>query len=245
MVTFGDLMSLLLTFFILLLSFAEMDVQKFKEMAGQIQVAFGVQRDTPVMDIPKGMDIVSRDFNPEFTQEELLKRIKESIKVIEKGDVEILKDMRGVVLRLSQGMFFDRGKAKLRPNAWPVLDAVIKVAETVSNDIGIETHTYKEEAADSEYEDDWQLSAERAVRIVRYLESFGNVEGHRIQPVARGSSLPVEESVSGEGSSRVEIIFLKDLDTEEQKMDKMFSPTAKEPEDLRGLEMIDVFKLGR
>lgn len=247
MVTFGDLMSLLLTFFILLLSFAEMDVQKFKEMAGQIKVAFGVQRRTPVKDIPKGMDIISRDFNPRFTQEELLKRIRETLKTPRKGKVEILKDMRGIVLRLKQGMFFDRGGVTLRPNAWPVLDTVVKIAGDVPNDVRIEVHTGKSEFKESELEDNWQLSAERSVRIVRYLRKFGTVAGRRLHPVARGSSVPLidpEMADPGE-NSRVEVVFLKDVNTEEQVMNRMFSPTGRDIKDMRGLKMIDVFKLGR
>ena len=48
--TFADLMSLLMCFFVLLLSFSEMDVAKYKEVAGSMKFAFGVQRDIKVMD---------------------------------------------------------------------------------------------------------------------------------------------------------------------------------------------------
>jgi chemotaxis protein MotB len=62
--TFADLMSLLMCFFVLLLSFSEMDVSKYKEMAGSLKNAFGVQRDVKVKEPPKGINVIAREFSP-------------------------------------------------------------------------------------------------------------------------------------------------------------------------------------
>jgi chemotaxis protein MotB len=62
--TFADLMALLMCFFVLLLSFAEMDVLKFKQIAGSMKVAFGVQNKVRVRDIPKGTSIIAKEFSP-------------------------------------------------------------------------------------------------------------------------------------------------------------------------------------
>lgn len=62
--TFADLMSLLMCFFVLLLAFSEMDVQKFKQVAGSLKFAFGVQRKIKAEDIPKGTSIVAQEFSP-------------------------------------------------------------------------------------------------------------------------------------------------------------------------------------
>ncbi len=62
--TFADLMSLLMCFFILLLSFSEMDVLKFKQIAGSMKFAFGVQNKIEVKDIPKGTSIIALEFRP-------------------------------------------------------------------------------------------------------------------------------------------------------------------------------------
>lgn len=68
MATFADLMSLLMCFFVLLLSFSEMDLQKYKQVAGSMKNAFGVQNQVKVMDIPKGTSIIAREFSPGKTQ---------------------------------------------------------------------------------------------------------------------------------------------------------------------------------
>ncbi len=62
--TFADLMSLLMCFFVLLLSFAEMDVMKFKRLAGSMQEAFGVQKSVNVDGIPMGTSIIAQEFSP-------------------------------------------------------------------------------------------------------------------------------------------------------------------------------------
>jgi chemotaxis protein MotB len=62
--TFADLMSLLMCFFVLLLSFAEMDVLKFKRLAGSMRDAFGVQNQVEVTSVPKGTSIIAQEFSP-------------------------------------------------------------------------------------------------------------------------------------------------------------------------------------
>lgn len=62
--TFADLMSLLMCFFVLLLSFSEMDLEKYKQVAGSLKFAFGVQRDIEAEMPPKGTSVVAQEFSP-------------------------------------------------------------------------------------------------------------------------------------------------------------------------------------
>ena len=62
--TFADLMSLLMCFFVLLLSFSEMDVMKFKRLAGSMKNAFGVQQKFRTTDVPKGTSVIAQEFSP-------------------------------------------------------------------------------------------------------------------------------------------------------------------------------------
>jgi chemotaxis protein MotB len=62
--TFADMMALLMCFFVLLLSFSEMDVLKFKQIAGSMKYAFGVQNKIEVKDIPKGTSVIALEFRP-------------------------------------------------------------------------------------------------------------------------------------------------------------------------------------
>jgi chemotaxis protein MotB len=77
MVTYADLMSLLLCFFVLLLSFSEVDAQKFRSIAGELSKAFGVQRDIEAMQIPKGTSAALDQFSPAVPDRTLLDEIRQ------------------------------------------------------------------------------------------------------------------------------------------------------------------------
>lgn len=77
MATFADLMSLLMCFFVLLLSFSEMDVEKFKQIAGSMAMAFGVQNKIEVDDIPKGTSVIALEFSPGKTTDSPIETIQQ------------------------------------------------------------------------------------------------------------------------------------------------------------------------
>ena len=76
--TFADLMSLLMCFFVLLLSFSEMDLLKFKQIAGSMKRAFGIQREIEADDIPKGTSIIAQEFSPGRPTPTVLNEIRQS-----------------------------------------------------------------------------------------------------------------------------------------------------------------------
>ncbi len=75
--TFADLMSLLLAFFVLLFSFSEMDKAVYKELAGSLKDAFGVQREIKVKEAPRGINIIAREFSPGITQPTILDEVRQ------------------------------------------------------------------------------------------------------------------------------------------------------------------------
>ena len=76
--TFSDLMSLLLAFFVLLFSFSEMDKNVYKEMAGSMKDAFGVQREIKAKEPPRGINIIAREFSPGKPQPTQFNEVKQS-----------------------------------------------------------------------------------------------------------------------------------------------------------------------
>tara|TARA_R110002096_G_scaffold98584_4_gene219216 strand:- start:6972 stop:7949 length:978 start_codon:yes stop_codon:yes gene_type:complete len=76
--TFADLMSLLMCFFVLLLSFAEMDLNKFKAIAGSMKLAFGVQREVKAPDSPVGTSIIAQEFSPGRPQPTAINEVRQT-----------------------------------------------------------------------------------------------------------------------------------------------------------------------
>lgn len=94
--TFADLMSLLMCFFVLLLSMASMDVIKFKAVADSLKEAFGVQREIKVEDIPKGTSVIMEHFTPGQVTPTVLEEIKQSAEELadSREDLENLKQIQ-------------------------------------------------------------------------------------------------------------------------------------------------------
>ncbi len=76
-VTFADLMSLLMCFFVLLLSFSEMDAMKYKQVAGSMKFAFGVQREVESKIMPKGTSIIAQEFSPGKPMPSVIKEMRQ------------------------------------------------------------------------------------------------------------------------------------------------------------------------
>jgi len=94
--TFADLMSLLMCFFVLLLSFATIDAVRFKKMADSMKDAFGVQREIPASEIVMGTSVIATEFSPSTIPEpSLVDEIRQQTTDIEKQklDVEQAKDL--------------------------------------------------------------------------------------------------------------------------------------------------------
>ena len=80
MVTYSDLMSLLLCFFVLILSMAEVDIIRYKQLADSMAQAFGVQRDLELESIPKGTSVVSTEFRPGIPDETIIEKVQQVTK---------------------------------------------------------------------------------------------------------------------------------------------------------------------
>lgn len=92
--TFADLMSLLMCFFVLLLAFSEMDVSKYKEMAGSMRNAFGVQREIKVKEPPKGINVIAREFSPGRPEPTIMNVIRQMTTSDKQANLDLGKQRR-------------------------------------------------------------------------------------------------------------------------------------------------------
>ena len=226
MATFGDLMSLLLTFFVLLMSFASMDVRKFAAIAGSMRDAFGIQRvhegtlesrshsivrfsdteSTPMM------RIIDRRVALLEREQSLLERLRRAIESRElQRVVTAEKSPRGVVLRMGGALLFGPGSADLRPEAVVLLRDVAGLIQGVPGPVSIEGHTDATRAADRPGAN-WDLSAARAVAVLRQLAEAEGLSQERLRATAFGDTRPLRPNAEPGGRAanrRVEFVFLR------------------------------------
>ena len=113
MATFADMATLLMAFFVLILSFAEMNVPKFKQISGSMRNSFGIQRLIPVVEMPKADSIIAQSFSPSKAEPTPLNTIRQDTTDDQKEKVELkteseskefenTKDLQAVKEALSQ-----------------------------------------------------------------------------------------------------------------------------------------------
>mgnify|MGYP002629333293 CR=1 FL=1 len=199
-VTFGDMMSLLLTFFILLLSFASMDVLRFKELAGTIKQGFGIPVKEQVVLIQKAEDLIEKDpkidYNAKRVMEELKRKLQPEAaqKRTANVNVEVFESYRGVVVMFPVSEIFVPGTDRLRPAAKPLLDYVAEQADAERQfELSVEVRGSPEGARAPQYEDVWALTAAQAISVARYLRVNGGLDPSKVIPVGRGPAEPTEK----------------------------------------------------
>ena len=87
--TFADLMSLLMCFFVLLLSFAEIDAVRFKKMAEAMKDAFGVQREIPATEVVKGTSVIMQEFSPGKPEPTPIQEIRQVTSDLEREHLDV------------------------------------------------------------------------------------------------------------------------------------------------------------
>ena len=103
--TFADLMSLLMCFFVLLLAFSEMDVLKFKQLSGSMKQAFGVQRDIKADEIPKGTSIVTQEFSPGIPQPTPFKVVEQETSDDTKDNLDFAEGDKSETAKIAEKLY--------------------------------------------------------------------------------------------------------------------------------------------
>lgn len=208
--TYGDTMTLLLCFFVLLLTFAQMDKVKFEKMAGAMKDAFGVQKIQAINPQPTGNKIVAT----EFSQEIILVRLVEKLQLvleqmIDNGDAEIVEEEEGFVIKMDMETLFDKGSMRINNEVEPVLQQVANQLASVPNLINVTGHTDNRPVDPTgPYPNNWAISVAQAAAIVNYFSTKGGVDPTRLQARGMGAFAPRQSNDTPEGRTanrRIEI----------------------------------------
>ncbi|WP_297437965.1 OmpA family protein [uncultured Clostridium sp.] len=217
--SFADTMTLLLTFFILLYSMADVNEDKIKAMAQVFQEVLSGESADSILEFDEfdgtvpiiggdgkvdGPDLPYEN-EEDYTYEELKEYISAN-SLEEQMTLEKNKD--GILLELGESILFASGKSELKSKA-----ILAKVAEVITNTTGevrIEGHTDNVPISNPN-KTNWELSTERSVAVVRYFMEEKKIDPKRLSAVGYGEYKPTEDNGTSEGRAanrRVSILFV-------------------------------------
>ena len=217
MATFSDMATLLLTFFVLLLSFANMDVENFKMALGSVKEAFGVNMEVKgdfaarSNDLIEFSDLPTSEMNPK--ESESYNEIEQLRKYIQDRNmsdhVEVASTESGVVLRVKDVALFATGSDTFTDESQPVLTLVEELFGKSSAILSVEGHTDNIPISQARFPSNWELSAARSAAVLRHYIEQGFDKG-RLSIAGYGDLRPLAGNDTAEGRARnrrVEFVF--------------------------------------
>lgn len=208
-VSFADMATLLMATFLMMLSFASLDLKKFQAMAGSVQAALGVAP-APATRGPAPVPLPVTGPPPAAppSQAETLTIVQGLFQELGSA-AEVTATEEGVTVRLDGRVLFLTGDANVKPQARPALDRVAGLLRRYTFDLYILGHTDAEPIQTAQFPSNWELSGARASAVLRYLAERG-ASPQRLVAVGFADSRPLAPNGTPEGRSRnrrVEFVF--------------------------------------
>lgn len=218
MATFADMVTLLLCFFVLLLSFTTQDIKNFKILMGAIQDSMGVQREEMVTNVPYAQTKLTFEDRKAKNRQlvEIGARLKEYIRAKDLTKTARVSDEKsGVMFRVSNSALFPKGSAELvQSEAKRILTGVVDVlGEREGYNCVIRGHTDGETPVTGVFRSNWELSAARAAACLRWIIEHSDLHPERLKAVGYANAKPILPSTTEANrriNRRVDFFILPD-----------------------------------
>lgn len=220
MVTYSDMVTQLLAFFVILFAVSSIDVERFQALMSAFRGALGIletgrsMESQPLMANPPVLISPNLQMAPEAAQiQQVYHELTRELAAQDVGEVvQLVPEERGLVVRFSDRVLFDLGKADLRPQTLEALDVVARTLQRIPNAVRVEGHTDNLPIHNERFPSNWELSTARATNVVRYL-----VERHRLSPARLSAAgygeyhplVPNTSDANRQRNRRVDVVILR------------------------------------
>ena len=214
MITYADLITLLLGLFIILYAISNVDAAKYEKITTAMGSVFGSEKFRIDLDIPaqltRGEEVVIQPMD--LLRSELNEII--NINNLDKS-VSIEDNQRGITIRILDDILFVSGDADLNNRAKEVLKLISGIIKKMPNDIRVEGHTDDVQINTARFPSNWHLSISRALNTAYYLIQTENIDPDKVSVVGYSEYNPIEANSTPEGRAknrRVDIIVIKNTE---------------------------------
>lgn len=231
LITYADLITLLMVFFVVMFSMARADQGKFSKLSASLSQAFRVDvlrgNNPTTVGGDDGATFISTVLQtslapPSIAQQADAKivstvaELNEAMQQIPRPsglerNIEVGAGRDGVVISMSGNALFDSGRADLKADGVTLLDTLAPRLREMPNEIRIEGHTDSVPISTPLFPSNWELSSARATTVARRLVEFGNIKANRVIAAGYGDSRPAATNETREGRARnrrVDVVIL-------------------------------------
>jgi chemotaxis protein MotB len=221
--TYGDMVTLLLCFFVLLYSFSSIDSEKWKELVGAFSGTsspYAIQsldvsdaRENPIPVIDSMIDYENREEGDEGIQsgteasfDQLYENIKQYISENNlQSQLSVDRTEETIILRFGEVFLFNIGSADLLPSGQEALQHIIEIIgqnASAIKQISIEGNTDNVPIRNEYFKDNWDLSVTRAVNVLRTVQGYGIIDASKLAATGYGENRPIDSNLTKEGRAR-------------------------------------------
>jgi chemotaxis protein MotB len=242
LLTYSDLMNLLLILFILLYTLSKIDTAKYQTIAASLRSAFGEASSAQMIGdggaAPSMVSLISdapASVVPSKLEKEQMEQIEENIEEIIKqqgleGQVDVTLQERGIVISMSEKVLFRSGSAEIEPNFVGIVEKIGGVLRSIpGKQIKVEGHTDSDPINSSRFPDNQELSTARANSVLRILVRNVGIDPLLISATGYGEWRPIAPNNTPENKAknrRVDIAILKDIYETSESGVKSDSPAS-------------------
>ena len=218
LLTYSDLITLLLGLFVILYAMSKVDAKKYAEVAAALGGAFGgskgekivvVERNGGLLPVP--MPVMPKEHQE--VQKEVEKALQHNI---ESGLITLSTNERGLTVHVSEELGFASGSADAKAEMFRVLDTLVAILRRLPHDIRVEGHTDDIPINTPVFRSNWHLSVARAVNVAYYLIESQGLNPEKISVAGFGEFHPLVPNTSGANRARnrrVDIVILQVQET--------------------------------
>lgn len=231
LLTYSDLITLLLAFFIIMYSISQVDLHKFRKVSQALNTVLdGSDRHQEAGWGNSFSDGKIRHRDPKGELLALKQNIDEIAQKLQMGlEISTQLQKRGLVIHISESAFFDPGKADLKPQAMQIFDLLAAELLKIRNQVRIEGHTDNLPINTPKFPSNWELSTARATNCLRYLVEKLKFPPERISALGYAEYRPIATNDTSEGRNknrRVDIVVLMPEDSLNEPTDQTTDTTA-------------------
>ncbi len=228
LLTYADLMNLLLIFFIVLYAMSQVDVAKFNQLADSLRAALG---DTSAASrigtigstnalISIGEANMQTSVVPSKLEEQQMEELEEKVnELIDKnnlkGNVNVSMQERGILISITAQLLFKSGSADIEPGSRQIVERIGRevLLAIPGKQIRIEGHTDNDPIRTAQFPSNWELSSARATNLLRILVDSVGIDPTTISSVGYGEFRPNSPNTSEANKAQnrsVDIVILRD-----------------------------------
>lgn len=206
LITYADLITLLLGLFIMLYTSSNLDLQKYENILGAIGNVFG----NDVKSLPTKV-------NAEIISPNSFKNIREEVENLittnnYSSAIKLEENSRGITIHILEEIVFPSGSAELKKGSLMVLSQLASILRKLPNDIRIEGHTDNVPINTAAFPSNWHLSVARALNTAYYLVNIEKLSADKVSIVGYSEYKPIDSNETPAGRAtnrRVDIVITK------------------------------------